>query len=298
MSIAFKPSESKLTNALALTHQHLVRGDAFAHRPHSRSSHGPAALEVAAGQKATAELVLRTFNTWAYKRQQPDHIELMSAQIASAIDAGMPVEFCLYWGKGPRADMALPERDCLDFLKGMADRIQKVHSPGVSFTLIFTDTHAALNGHAREKVTAYFSQIATAASERGFSHCFLSDLVEWAEAQGCQPAPAPLHLVDKLSTMAAKWYRGDDTVEVGALKYLQMNVIEKRAVELVFPKSIFVTFNGGDMRALFPDSMPIFYMYSVRRGISVKPRFMQVPSPLETAMAGLPASIASCGSMP
>lgn len=50
--------------------------------------------------------------------------------------------------------------------------------------------------------------------------------------------------------------------------------IEKQAVETAFPDAIFVTFNGSELRPLFPDRMPIFYMYSVRRGVAVKPWFM------------------------
>jgi hypothetical protein len=53
-----------------------------------------------------------------------------------------------------------------------------------------------------------------------------------------------------------------------------MNMIERRAVELAFPRSIFVTFNGSEFRGLFPQRLPIFYMYSLRRGVSVKPWFL------------------------
>jgi hypothetical protein len=53
-----------------------------------------------------------------------------------------------------------------------------------------------------------------------------------------------------------------------------MNMTEKRAVEHAFPRSIFVTFNGSEFRRLFPERLPIFYMYSLRRGISVKPWFV------------------------
>jgi hypothetical protein len=54
----------------------------------------------------------------------------------------------------------------------------------------------------------------------------------------------------------------------------RLNMIEKQAVEAAFPDAIFITFNGSEFRSLFPDRMPIFYMYSVRRGVAVKPWFM------------------------
>jgi hypothetical protein len=57
-------------------------------------------------------------------------------------------------------------------------------------------------------------------------------------------------------------------------RFNPLNMIEKQAVEAAFPEAIFVTFNGSGLRTLFPDRMPIFYMYSIRRGVAVKPWFM------------------------
>jgi hypothetical protein len=45
-----------------------------------------------------------------------------------------------------------------------------------------------------------------------------------------------------------------------------------------FPHSIFITFNGGKLRCLFPTRLPIFYMYSLRRGVSIKPWFFNAGS--------------------
>jgi hypothetical protein len=45
-------------------------------------------------------------------------------------------------------------------------------------------------------------------------------------------------------------------------------------VEISYPRSVFITFNGSEVRDLFPDSLPVFYMYSLKRGFSVKPWFI------------------------
>ena len=47
--------------------------------------------------------------------------------------------------------------------------------------------------------------------------------------------------------------------------------------------SIFITFNGSEFRCLFPERLPIFYMYSLRRGVSVKPWFLPPVAALEPA---------------
>jgi len=65
--------------------------------------------------------------------------------------------------------------------------------------------------------------------------------------------------------------------------YYRMNMVEKRAVEIAFPRSIFVTFNGSEFRCLFPEQLPIFYMYSLRRGVSVKPWFLPPVAVLDPA---------------
>ena len=53
-----------------------------------------------------------------------------------------------------------------------------------------------------------------------------------------------------------------------------MNEVEKHVIDAAFSQSIFITFNGSDLRALFPDNLPIFYVYSLRKGFGVKPWFI------------------------
>ena len=65
---------------------------------------------------SSAEKILRSFNTWAFKREQPSDQQLMLRVIAVAVAAQAPIPFVLYWGKGPRHEAALPEAQCLDFL--------------------------------------------------------------------------------------------------------------------------------------------------------------------------------------
>src|SRR5437868_6507558 len=58
--------------------------------------------------RAAAEKVLRSFNTWAFKREQPSDPELMLQFISQSIASNVPVRFVLYWGKGPRTKIEQP----------------------------------------------------------------------------------------------------------------------------------------------------------------------------------------------
>jgi hypothetical protein len=237
------------------------------------AGHGSSARS-APSRKAVPEKVMQSFNTWAFKREQPTEPELMLRFISDAAGLSLPIPFVLYWGKGLRSRFESPDEECLNFLALLARRVREAYPPGAAFRLIYTDTHAALNGHSPEKVSEYFAGIEAGARQRGFSSVWLSELVRAAGQGGGQEPDVPEDMLRRLAACAAKWYRGGGSIEDGALKYYQINMIEKRAVEFAYPRSIFVTFNGSEFRSLFPERLPVFYMYSLRRGVSVKPWFL------------------------
>lgn len=227
--------------------------------------------------RPTAEKVLRAFNTWAFKREQPEHPHLLLQVVTTAVARSEPLRFVLYWGKGPRCRIGPEDLECLDYLGSMIARVREAHAAGAAVTLILTDTHARHNGHPEESIASYFAAIADEAARRGLQTCRLSALVDAAGEAAVATAdtqPVPDEILHNLAASAGKWYRGNGSAEDGARAYYRMNMVEKRAVEIAFPGAVFVTFNGSKLRCLFPASMPVFYMYSLRRGVSVKPWFL------------------------
>jgi hypothetical protein len=228
-------------------------------------------------QPWSAEQVLKSFNTRAFKREKPGNPDLMLALIADAIARSEPVSFVLYWGKGFRPVLAAPEFACLDYIKSMTARISDIYEPGAKVTLVFTDTHAALNGHSRESIASYFEDLTAAARERHFETRLLSTLINESDVlpdgEFDSQVP-PEQLLAALSASARKWFKGEGTAEDGAVRYFRANLLERKVIERAFSRSIFVTFNGSQLRSLFPDRMPIFYMFSLRHGVSDKPWFL------------------------
>ena len=100
----------------------------------------------------------------------------------------MPIPFVQYWGKGLRPALAAPEFACLDFLDLMMSRIAEIYEPGADFTLVFTDTHAALNGHSQASIHSYFQELVLPTRGRRFKTCLLSSLVNEA---GLRPDETP-----------------------------------------------------------------------------------------------------------
>lgn len=226
---------------------------------------------------STPERVIKSFNTRAFKRQQPDKPELMLQLAAEAIVRNAPLSFVMYWGKGPRAHLGAPELTCLDFIATMTARIRQCHAAGAGISLVFTDTHAQINGHSPQSIDAYFGDLTARARDHDFDTHLLGDLVRSSD----YPTPpevaadsVPEELFTALRASAAKWFRGEGSIEQGALRYYRANMVEKKVIERAFSQSIFVTFNGSEMQPLFPDALPIFYMFSLRRGVCAKPWFL------------------------
>lgn len=228
-------------------------------------------------RSVTPEQILKSFNTRSFKRQQPDKPELMLEQIREAHQRKAPISFMMYWGKGLRPTLATPEFACLDYLDQMISRVAEVYEPGAQMTLVFTDTHASLNGHTPASIHSYFEDLEKAARERHFNTCLLSSLMNVPGLQPDvmpEPQMPPEEVLADLRVSAAKWFKGEGSPEQGAVRYFQANMLERKVIERAFPRSIFITFNGSQLRALFPETMPIFYMFSLRHGVSDKPWFL------------------------
>ena len=275
---------SCMISMLNETHQHSML-DLLINPPVEKKNSPPKINNQNIKTEKLTENALKSFNSWSFKREQPDAIDLMRKRVGARVADAQPVSFVLYWGKGPRDVLADPDLQCLRFLSTMAQRIKDAHAPGAAIKLIFTDTHAELNGHSRQAALGYFDSVLNRATEFGFAGCLLGDLVAEATRTpgfAVSEQEPETDVLEKLHACARKWYGGEDSLQ-GAKTYYQANMVEKLAVELAFPDSIFVTFNGSEFRSLFPARMPIFYMYSTKRGCAVKPWF--VAAPAETAEA-------------
>jgi len=231
--------------------------------------------------------IVQSFNTWAFKREQPSDPGLLTRFVGRAVMRRQPVSFVLYWGKGPRIDLEHYDTQCMDYLAALAGKVKAAYPMGASMSLVLTDTHATHNGHSAHAIAKYFSAIETEAEKRGFDCYLLGDLTE-AAGHGLRvdSAEPTEEVLQTLARSAERWYRGGGSTIEGARAYYAMNMLEKRVIEHFFPSSIFATFNGRESRPLFPDALPIFYMYSLKRGTSVKPWFLPETQALSAATNG------------
>src|SRR3954452_4982512 len=154
------------------------------------------------------ERVMRSFNTRAFKREHPDNPELLLQIVAKAVARKEPIPFVLYWGKGPRSFIGVTEIKCLDFLNTLTSRVRECFAPGARLSLIFTDTHAALNGHKPAAIEAYFEELTAAANRHCFQVHLLSRLIHEIDpdldSTGIQERIPP-NISSTLCASASKW---------------------------------------------------------------------------------------------
>ena len=226
--------------------------------------------------RATPRDIVNAFNTWQFKREQPDNLEELIKTTAHAVDQGRPVPFVLYWGKGQRDNVDVPEMQCLDYLTKLTNKIAEVYPPGAAITLILTDTHAELNGYSQHSISQYFASVEREADRREITTVLLSSITRAVPEPStpCAAEPISSEHLSELIRSAEKWYRGGGSPEHGAISYYCANMVERDAVEQMYPTAIFITFNGRSHRFLLPGALPVFYMYSIRKGVAVKPWFI------------------------
>ena len=235
--------------------------------------------------------MIKSFNSWAFKREQPDNFDLLRRDVAAATAAGRPIPFVLYWGRGPRTAPAEPEQQCFEFLSAMFKRIEEAYPSGASATLILTDTHAELNGYCPASTKSYFDASASQQRRAGSRPGASSELMESGRehldlrnrrARSADPSAQCARRFGR-EALSRRRRGGGRSDPLFPQQYAG-----EAGVENAFRGAIFVTFNGSDMRLLFPEGMPIFYMYSIRRGVGVKPWFMpaaSVEAPRELELA-------------
>jgi hypothetical protein len=209
------PQAHEFTGAAANCNQPCAPESAMA-APNSGLPGRNGAPQIPSHAGVAAAKVLRSFNTWAFKREQPADPHLMLQFISEAIAREAPVPFVLYWGKGPRGSLGVPDIECLDYLAALALRVRAVYEPGAAIKLIFTDTHAELNGHSPPSMRGYFGEIALKARQYGFDTCWLSQIIRAAEATATSDPvddALPEDTLRRLAVSAKKWYRGEGTAD-------------------------------------------------------------------------------------
>lgn len=217
-------------------------------------------------------------------RRAPCHKEAeLRRRAQSAIMAARPLELLMFWGCGPRREVAGPDLAALAALGQLLDAVRRAAPVEARADVIFTDVHAAGNGYPEGHSSGYFGQIERAAA--GFDVAFHRESAIWArggltrelvlEFTGSVEFEAKWRtfpLRDRFVAQAERHSRRAD--RVGAARgYYATCLLEREVFRTFFPRSIFLTYNGPEFNECFPD-LPTLYVYPGPRGRTDKPWFV------------------------
>lgn len=226
--------------------------------------------------KSLEQNIIEQFDTWAFKREQPNSDGLIFQAVKKAVVDDKPIPFVLYWGKGEKNIAGEPEIKALDFLESINSRIMKKYEFGAEFTLVFTDTHAKLNGYTDEDINRYYSSVKNMALQRKMKWLFMSEFVSLdfeALTKEQEHQKIDKDVLELLKESSNKHFKRSSDSTLGARVYYTLNQKEKIEIERNFPDNIFITYSGSELNDIFP-RIPIFYMYSTEKGTSTKPWFV------------------------
>ena len=232
--------------------------------------------------------IIQSFCTRKHKREQPDNLWLLGQFLQNKIHQQKPIEFVMYRGIGERTTISNNEITWIKHLTSMLDRVRSVYDSWTIIHIVFTDTHGMMNNYSHEHIYWYYESLKNyIASQTWYTTQKLSSLREKSPTPNDKTIPKKeesisSELLQELIRWAKRHYQtqhiSDTEVnrESIARNYYSINQYEKRIIENYFSESIFLTYNNSNHRSLFPDSLPIFYMYSLKKWYAEKPRFTTV----------------------
>lgn len=229
-----------------------------------------------------AQETLKKLTARRYRRTATADGDAIVDLVQSAYLEGRPVQFLTYWGCGKRRDVAEVDTAALDRLQSFLADASLVEGSPMHLVLMLNSMHSTVNAFPEDHFRAYYSAIEAEAVRRGFEVVWQDDVwdelgldvnavIDRAGSGDFDDEWEDFEIREQLVRQAGKHFQGGEA-EAGARRYALTCLVEGPAFAEHYPDSIFITYNGPDMDACLPD-LPKLYLYSFKKGVTVKPWF-------------------------
>jgi hypothetical protein len=214
------------------------------------------------------------------------------------------LRFVMYWGA---SDKKYPDKfdfDALFHLFGFLRIIEKQYKIEVHLTIVFTDTHAMLNGYSTDNYKNYHKEIRKILNEFNYSHVLMSEvLTPFAKSHNLKDTNELIKSVinQSINDKIPEIIINDESFEVlrksadkhslryldksiskdlffgsaeqAAYAYILLNRIERQYVEKNFFQSVFLTYTSDIEKELIAPNLPTLQIYSIHKGLRCRPWF-------------------------
>jgi len=182
------------------------------------------------------------------------------------------VRLLIYWGCFARDTIGPEEVSLVDYVENVRGTISSLGFSPCEIHVLFTDTHARLNGTEEQRIKSYGESMRLLVERQSWSMVALSDLVP----------PQTVHIDSGYAKVFEREFgilkRQANEIHTSpegnskAMEYLASNLSESAALLRNFPDSIFLHAGVSELNFLLP-SIPRLYIYSGLRQSTQKPWF-------------------------
>jgi len=228
------------------------------------------------------------------------------------------IHFVKYWGASNKSALDNYDYDALLNLFGFVRVVEKEYKMNVQLTLVFTDTHALLNGYSRDGYREYYKQLRSILNKFNYIHIFMSDIIKpYLRLQGMEDTSKLITFLinrSKKDEMLATLKRTDsfqllkrsaskhscryfesqrygdwsfDTPDQSAYAYILLNQIEAAYIGTKFLQNIFLTYMSESETELIAPHLPSVQLFSYRSGIRSRPWFSYCKTEIQQPCAEL-----------
>lgn len=240
--------------------------------------------DIVTGTKA--QCILDSIASGKFQRAPMDTSDAVYTIIQNALITHTQVCLAGLWGCGIRPHVNDADTQALAQLVAIRDTMNEAAGKEIiSVHLILADMHATVNEVPQETMQSYLSAIKDHA-ERAHMHCTYLSMI-WQEhvldytieiarinTPEFHALWHDLAIKDELIQQALQRGFTPERAEQVAWTYYTIRCAERKALEETYRNAIFFTY-GLDQEKIFLPSRPIMHIFSLKKGISQRPWFME-----------------------
>lgn len=191
--------------------------------------------------------------------------------------SGDPAELIIYWGAFyPRTDLN-EERAFTAMLEHFREIVERTLGIPCEVNVLFTDTHAEINGVSEEQFDAYYIDCMRLLPTSGWTSERLSTLVGTATTPANWPtddlSSAYSRVLELLSRQAEALPGARERASVLARQYFRQNLIESGLVSKRWPAGVFLNTGLPELSVILP-GLPKLHVFSGPGNSVRKPWFI------------------------
>lgn len=183
------------------------------------------------------------------------------------------VRLLIYWGCYSRDVAGAAESNLVAYVEAIRSAISDNGPSQCQVHVIFTDTHAQLNGTSDERIQSYLRSSRYLIERQFWSMDILSDLVSYSPRQTDKNYNTFFEREIDILVQQSERVHGAKLGRSKAYEYLASNITEAGYILERFPSALFLHAGVSELNFLLP-SLPKLYVFTGAGRVTKKPWFL------------------------